>query len=89
MPKKTFEDLVHQAHPIQEGTAAVMNFDNGWGVSVIRSTGSHGYPEFYELAVLKNLELHYKNSVAQGDVRGYLTPEEITKLMAEVQDYES
>lgn len=94
---KTFKDLGFGRHPnagvvdpIGGGffyNRASMKFDNGWGVSVI--TGGYGDEEKpYELAVLLNGSLHYDNPVAEGDVRGYLTEEDVTELMKQVQEFE-
>jgi hypothetical protein len=43
----------------------------------------------YELAVLdSNGELHYDNPVANGDVVGYLSEEDVTKLLEQIQKLE-
>jgi len=82
---KTFNDLEFTTHPLG-GLISRMNFDNGWGVSVVQTSFSYGGSDgLYELAVLKDDELHYDNSVAGGDVMGYLTEEDITGFMKEVQ----
>jgi hypothetical protein len=39
----------------------------------------------YELAVLKDDELHYDNPVANGDVRGFLTEDAVTELLIQIQ----
>ncbi len=61
-------------------------FDNGFGVSVV----SHGYGSdqgLLELAVITEDGLHYDNSVAQGDVCGYLTKKDTVKLIEEVKSF--
>lgn len=84
---KTFNDLEFTAHQLG-GLIARMNFDNGWGVSVVQTSFSYGGREgLYELGVLKNNSLHYDNPVADGDVVGYLTKENVTELMEKVQNY--
>jgi hypothetical protein len=83
---KTFNDLLFKPHPIGMGKISTMEFDNGWGVSVVQSTYSYGGSEgLYELAVTKGGSLHYDNPVAYGDVVGYLTEEDVTKHMGEIQ----
>lgn len=60
-------------------------FPNGWGVSVI-DDGYGSEDGLFELAVLgPNGRLHYDNPVANGDVRGYLTEEEVLRLIEEVK----
>lgn len=81
---KTFDDLEFKKHPIA-GTQAVMEFDNGYGVSVITGSIAYGGDQgLYELAVLKGASLCYDTPVTD-DVIGYLSPEEVTGKMAEVQ----
>ena len=51
-------------------------FKNGFGVSVI--TDGYGEDEgLLELAVITEDGLHYENDVADGDVCGYLTQEDV------------
>lgn len=96
---KQFKDLEHTAHPNWSGTSARMFFDNGYGVSVIKSDtsqgafgfgGSYGGTEgLYELAVLKgdsdNSKLTYETPVTD-DVVGYLSEEGVTEYMRKVQE---
>ena len=69
---KTFKDLVFEAHPNLGhigGVQALMDFDNGFGVSVVKSNFTYGGDKgLYELAVFKDGHIHYDNSVANGDV---------------------
>ena len=85
-----FEDLEFEADDMN-GIYAFMLFDNNYGVSVTRNSYSYGGRDgLYELAVvhmspgMSESELDYDNPVANGDVRGYLTPEDVTQLMEEV-----
>ncbi len=73
-----------------DGVQAVHKFPNGWSVSVIRGSTSYGgYKGLYELAVMdKDGSIHYENTVADGDVRGYLTPEDVEKFGTEVENFE-
>ena len=61
-------------------------FSNGWGASVVGNrftySGSNG---LFELAVLKNGEIHYDNKIAQGDVLGHLSKEEVKELLEEIK----
>lgn len=86
---KTFEDLKFndmESFPYNEW--ARLYFDNGWGVSVVRGPHTYGGEKgLYELAVLKDGNLHYENQVAKGDVVGYLRPEDVTDAMKLIQEY--
>ncbi len=85
---KTFSDLQFTTHSMGVGTRAIMEFDNGYGVSVVISPLSYGGNDgLYELAVFKGHDIHYDNPVANGDVRGYLTQEDVTELMSQVQAF--
>jgi hypothetical protein len=85
---KTFKDLEFEemVSPLMSGKKSRIHFENGFGASVVSHTFSYGGREgLYELAVLFEDDLHYDNPVAQGDVRGYLTEEEVTELLIEIQ----
>jgi hypothetical protein len=83
---KTFKDLEFTRDPFLDGVVAEMSFPNGFGVSVVCHKGSYGgKAELYELAVLKGLTLCYDTPVT-GDVEGWLTNDEVTELMRQVQE---
>lgn len=83
---KTFKDLIHQNIP-DMGTHAMLTFDNGYGVSVVRGQYTYGGVEgLYEVAVLDNTgNLTYDTPITD-DVLGYLTEEDVTKIMVKVQE---
>jgi hypothetical protein len=90
---KTFKDLKFEADDM-DGVAAWLLFDNNYGVSVIKGPYSQGGDKgLYELAVIymspdmKESKIHYDNEVAQGDVRGHLTEDEVSELMEQVQNF--
>jgi len=57
-------------------------------VSVVRHQRSYGGKQgLYELAVLKDNQLHYDNVVAKGDVVGYLREEDVSDAMVLVQKF--
>ncbi len=86
---KTFNDLIFKDREIGLGEIARIEFENGWGVSVVKGPYTYGGRDgLYELAVLKNGHIHYDNPVASGDVVGYLRPEDVTDAMAVVQKFE-
>ena len=90
---ETFDDLVFEPHPITECgidrykdcKQAVMNFENGYGVSVIFGTAfySNGV-DTYELAALLEGELCYPAEIGY-DVLGYITKDEVTEAMMKIQ----
>ena len=83
---KTFKDLKFETHGLGEGIQSRVSFDNGYGVSVVRTSWSYGGKDgLYELAVLdENGQLTYDTSVTN-DVIGYLSEEEVSNTMEQVQ----
>lgn len=63
-----------------------LNFANGWGVSII-DFGYGAEEGLSELAVLKDGRLHFENPVARGDVRGWLTDDDVGELTSEVKSW--
>ncbi len=86
---KRFEDLEFKTVPsVFGGIHATMDFENGFGVSVVQSPYSYGGDRgLYELAVIKDGEIHYDNPVAKGDVVGYLRPEDVSDAMLVIQKF--
>lgn len=83
-----FADL--QFEHDEGGESAFHFYDNHYGVSVIRGPYTHGGRQgLYELAVIymgpedKYSELVYDTPVTN-DVEGYLTPDDVTRLMEQV-----
>ena len=83
---KKFEDIQFTPHPMS-GVRSVTIFENGYGASVVSHPMSYGGKMgLYEMAVLdKNGELTYTTSVTD-DVIGYLTPEQVTEKLIQIQD---
>lgn len=86
-----FEDLTFEKNPWM-GKHAFYMFDNYYGVSVIRGQYTYGGKKgLYELAVIhmgpndKESTIVYNTPVTD-DVVGYLTPEDVTKIMKEVSE---
>jgi len=86
LPFKTFDDINFIPHPMS-GVRSVTMFENGYGASVVSHPMSYGgQMGLYELAVLdKNGELTYDTPITD-DVIGYLTPEQVTEKLIEIQD---
>ena len=85
-----FSDLNFEPHPNWDGVQARHFFDNGYGVSVIKSSNSYGGSEgLYESAVLKGLEEDWKicyDTSITDDVMGYLTTEDIDTVLNQVEN---
>ena len=86
---KKFEDLQFERindAPYMVGKKSRMHFDNGYGVSVVSHSYSYGGRDgLYEIAVLdSNDELTYDTPVTN-DVIGYLTEEDVSNVMKQVQ----
>lgn len=70
------------------GSHVSLEFTNGFGASIIRGPYSYGGPEgSYEMAVLKNGDLHYENPVANGDVRGWLSESDVLELLEQISNF--
>jgi len=87
---KKFEDLEFELindAPFMVGKKSRMHFDNGYGVSVVSHSYSYGGRDgLYELAVLdSNDEITYDTTVTS-DVIGYLTEEDVSNIMKQVQE---
>lgn len=98
---KTFEDLHFEPHPISKGAEklpkniqsdyanakhAVMDFENGYGVSVI--IGGCFYSngvDTYEVAVMKGDSICYDTDITD-DVLGRISAGEVTEIMRKVQE---
>lgn len=81
---KKFDDLNFIS--VRLGIQAKMNFENGYGVSVIRTYASYGGTQgLYELGILDSEGRLTYSSPITDDVLGYLTPDQVTKYMEEIQ----
>jgi len=84
-----FSDLNFEPHPNWDGVQAKYFFDNGYGVSVIKSSHSYGGSEgLYEAAVLKvtddDWQITYDTPITS-DVLGHQTVEDIDSLLFEIE----
>ena len=86
---KKFEDLefVGINDGFMVGVKSRMTFENGYGVSVVSHTYSYGGKDgLFEIAVLdKDGNLTYDTPVTN-DVIGYLTEEDVTDVLKQVQE---
>jgi hypothetical protein len=84
---KTFNDIVFKTNPMGAdfGITSRTEFDNGYEVSVVKSPYTYGGDKgLYELAVFKDGEITYATPITD-DVIGYLRPEDVTDVMAKIQ----
>jgi len=81
---KGFGDLVFSDSG-NFGIRATYEFDNNYGVSVIKSAGSYGGSQgLWEVAVLYANDITYNTPITD-DVIGFLSEEEVTEIMHKVQ----
>ena len=84
---KTFNDLEFVPHAAgMGGVMSRIQFDNGYGASVVKTPYTYGGDNgLYELAVLdSDGNLTYSTPVTD-DVIGYLRPEDVTDVLAKIQ----
>jgi hypothetical protein len=84
---KQFKDLEFVPHAAgMGGVMSRIQFENGYGASVVKTDYTYGGDKgLYELAVLdSDGNLTYATSVTD-DVIGYLRPEDVTDVMAKIQ----
>lgn len=84
---KTFKDLEFNTHPNAPymSQQARMDFDNGFGISVVNGQGAYCSEGTYEIAVMKDGEITYDTHITD-DVIGHLSPKEITEIMKDIQE---
>jgi hypothetical protein len=79
----------------EDGVQILYKFPNNFGASLIKSNLSYGGKDgLWELAVIKweddeTFNIHYNNSVADGDIRGYLTDKDVEALLEEIEKFEA
>jgi hypothetical protein len=86
---KTFNDLEFTSAigGSQFGIRARIIFENGYGASVVKGEYTYGGKDgLYELAVLdKEGKLTYETPITD-DVEGYLSENDVTRLMEQIQN---
>jgi hypothetical protein len=87
---KTFKDLeFKELDSFLNGIQSRTLFENGYGASVVKHEYSYGGKDgLYELAVLKGDEICYDTPVTS-DVEGYLSEDEVTELLKQIQELKS
>lgn len=86
---KTFKDIEFIPHPMgsEFGLLSKTFFDNGYGVSVVKSDFTYGGPDgLYELAIIDaDGRIDYSTPITS-DVIGYLSEDAVTDIMKKVQE---
>lgn len=90
---KTFDDLVFECIvDLSYGKAyqAYMDFDNGYGISVIYGLGAfcNNNGQNWEVAIMKDGKICYDTPLAN-NVLEYQTKEDINRIMKVLQNYTS
>lgn len=87
---KTFNDLEFKPHPHGLGIQARVQFDNGFGASIVKGPYTYGGDEgLYEIAVLdKDGSLTYETPITN-DVIGHLTEDDVTNILSQIQNLQS
>jgi hypothetical protein len=83
---KTFNDLEFKPHITMNGIMSRIEFENGYGASVVKGEYTYGGKDgLYELAVLdSNGDLTYSTSITN-DVLGHLSEDDVTKVLEQIQ----
>jgi len=82
---KKFEDLEFKRHPFGNGVQARMDFGNNYGVSVIKFSGSYGYPDLWEVGIMYKGHLTYNTDITD-DVLGHQSNKDVSNIMERVQN---
>ena len=83
---KRFEDLVFIELPDMGGVYCSIQFENGYGASIVKHQYSYGGKiGLYEIAVLDSEgNITYETPITT-DVIGYLRPEDVTDVIEKIQ----
>ncbi len=84
---KNFKDLVFEDRPHDMGIASRIQFDNGYGASVVKGPYTYGGKDgLYEMAVLDDSgNLTYDTPITN-DVIGYLSEDEVNDYLTKIQE---
>ena len=82
-----FKELNFQPHRMGMGQQCIVQFPNGYGASIVKGEYTYGGPKgLYELAVFgKNGEITYDTPITE-DVFGYLSEEEVEKILIDIKN---
>jgi phosphoglucomutase len=82
-----FEQLNFQPHPAGMGKQCIVQFQNGYGASIVQGPYTYGGTKGqYELAVFgKDGQISYSTPITD-DVLGYLTEEDVEKILTDIKN---
>ena len=81
----TFEDLKFKERQHSQGIQAIVEFENGYGASVVKGPYTYGGSNgLYELAVLRDGKICYSTDLTN-DVLGFLTEAEVTTYLMGIE----
>ena len=89
-----FESNLILKRIVYTGVQYLFRFDNGYGASVVKHDGSYGHgSDLWELAVIyfegeSAWHLTYSTPITN-DVEGWLTDEEVRKLLQKIKDLQN
>jgi len=84
---KTFEDLIFEDKPYDMGVFARIQFENGYGASVVKGPYTYGGNNgLYELAVLDSEGHVTYDTPITNDVIGYLSVPEVNEYLIKIQE---
>ena len=85
---KTFKDLYFITNEWIDGVQSRIMFDNGYGISVIRSKFSYGGKmDLYEIGILDSEgDICYTTPITDSGVIGYLRKEDVSEVMIRIQN---
>ena len=84
---KTFEDLIFKLHPAGSGVQAVIDFDNGYSISVVRLLDSHKTAKGpCGVAILYKGDITHANPTT-GYVLGQQSERAVNTIMEIIQAY--
>ena len=86
MTYKTFDDIEFHYH--HDGQHSIIKFDNNYRASISKSFASSLGAEqgLYEIVILdERLAVDFDNPICKKSI-GYLTEEEVTEIMIEIQN---
>ena len=82
---KKFTDLVFTPNQHSGGVSCRLDFQNGYGASIVQSEYSYGGSEgLYEIAVLKEGSICYDTPITS-DVLGYLNENDVIEIINSIE----
>jgi hypothetical protein len=86
----TFNELIFVNHPMGIGVQCIVQYPNGYGASVVKGEHTYGGRDgLYELAVFgKDGQITYNTPVTD-DVLGYLTENDVEKILIDIKNLEN